>query len=196
MTSTKANFPGIIMHRRMKGTPAFAAVALACLYLGGCNTTPAAVQASGPAQDVANPSTPDAKFNTRSPRTCKQVTSTPTAAQIPALIQCGFEYETSSAIALMTDIKVQTGGFRAYSPTLDANASSIDTAAKVMPIRGSMVQWNCTTAKFNPGTNCSRINKTQAEGKCWKTTFGDWKCGMSDSYHIDGEYRIGPPTEQ
>lgn len=167
-----------------------------CLALSGCTSDTAPVLASGAGQAVANPTAFEAKFATRGPRTCRQVTNTPTTAQMPALIQCNFEYETSSAIALMTDIRVQAGGLRAYNGIMDANAGGIDTSARVMPIRGSMVQWNCTTAKFNPGHNCSRINKTQAEGKCWKTTFGDWKCGMSDSSHIDGEYRIAPPTDQ
>ena len=153
----------------------------------------AAALAGGSPAAAAEP-TP---YGTRPPRTCEKVRSVPTVPQIQALVQCNFEYTTSSAIALLEDVKVEVGGMRAYNALLDANASGIDTDAKVMPIRGSMVQYNCSNIKGNPGSeghNCSVVRKPRAEGKCYKTTFGDWACGMSDAYDISGEYRQPPPA--
>jgi hypothetical protein len=190
------------MLMKLKDAAVFAAVTvLVCAYAGGCSSNATKVQAASGGQaaaggQVALPSAFEPVFKTRGPRTCNSVTSVPTVAQIPALIQCGFESKTAYDISLMTNIKVQAGGFRKYSEFQDGYATSIDTSAKVMPIRGSMVQWLCSQDRDNPGANCARVNKPQAEGKCFKTTFGDWKCGMSDTNHIDMEYRLAPPTEQ
>lgn len=190
------------MLMKLKDVAAFAAVTvLVCVYVGGCSSNSTNVQAAGGGQaaaggQVAQPSTFEPVFKTRGPRTCNSVTSVPTVAQIPALIQCESENKSAYNIYLVTNIKVQAGGFRKYSPTLDAYATSIDTDAKVMPIRGSMVTWLCSQDRDNPGANCAKVNKPQSEGKCFKTTFGDWKCGMSDTNHIDMEYHLAPPTEQ
>ncbi len=189
------------MPMKLKVAAAFAAVTiLVCVCAGGCSPNPSNVQAASGGQatggQVAQASTFDPVFKTRSPRTCNSVTSVPTVAQIPALIQCTFEQKTAYDMTLITNIKVQTGGFRAYNQFQDGYATSIDTSAKVMPIRGSMVQWLCSQDRDNPGANCSRVVKPEAEGKCWKTTFGDWKCSMLDTKHIDLEYRLAPPTEQ
>jgi hypothetical protein len=191
------------MLMKLKDAAAFAAVTvLVCVYAGGCSSNTTKVQAAGggPAaaggQVAGNPSAFEPVFKTRGPRTCNSVTSVPTVAQIPALVQCTLESKTAYAITLITNIKVQTGGFRAYSEFQDGYATGIDTSAKVMPIRGSMVQWLCSQDRDDPGANCARANKPQAEGECWKTTFGDWKCSMLDLKHDDTESHLAPPTEQ
>lgn len=189
------------MIMKLKDTAALAAaMLLICMCEGGCSSAETKVQAAGGGQtaaagQVALPSAFDPVFKTRGPKTCNSVTSVPTVAQIPALIQCTFEQKTAYDISLVTNIKVQTGGFRAYSQFQDGYATSIDTSAKVMPIRGSMVQWLCSQDRDNPGANCSRVVKPQAEGECWKTTFGDWKCSMLDTKHNDLESHLAPPTE-
>lgn len=169
---------------------------LFCVFVGGCFSKTSKVEAASGGQVAGNPSAFNPIFKTREPRTCNSITSVPTVAQIPALMQCQMESKTPYNITLITNIKVQAGGFRAYSSFADGYATSIDTNAKVMPIRGSMVQWLCSQDRDNPGANCERIVKPQAEGKCYKTTFGDWKCGMTDLSHIDMEYKLAPPTEQ
>lgn len=189
------------MLMKLKDTAALAAVTmLVCVSVGGCSSATTKVQAAGGGQSaaagqVALPSGFDAVFKTREPRTCNSVTSVPTVAQIPALIQCQRESKSPYSIYLLSNIKVQAGGFRAYSQFQDGYATSIDTSAKVMPIRGSLVQWLCSQDRDKPGANCSRKSEPKAEGTCWKTTFGDWKCSMLDANDAALEPNLAPPTE-
>jgi hypothetical protein len=134
----------------------------------------------------------DPRFGTRSPLTCgAPVRSQPNIAQIKALIQCNYEKRTNDRIYLVEEINVQAGGTRAYSQFSDGYATGIDTAAKVLPIRGSLTTYQCSALekpgsdpgpyyKDNTGKNCLVVHQTKAEGKCFKTTFGDWWCGMQE----------------
>ena len=145
-------------------------------------------------------------FGTRSIRGCGEpVRSKPNTQEIEALVRCTFEGKTGSRITLVEDIKVQTGGTRAYNQFSDGYATSIDTDAKVMPIRGSMTTYQCNKlSKFtkaqdgpyyveNANRNCLVVKQPNAEGKCYKTTFGDWKCSMQESIGPENYLADQPP---
>ncbi len=145
------------------------------------------------------------RFGTRSPSTCgAPVRSQPNVAQIKALIQCNFEKKSNDRINLVDVITVQAGGKRSYSQYLDSYATGIDTDAKVLPIRGSSTTYMCSPVEKlplhptvydhdNTGKNCLVVKQPKAEGKCYKTTFGDWWCGMSQTVDPSDFLHDQPP---
>jgi hypothetical protein len=145
----------------------------------------------------------DARFGTREPMACGDpVRSKPNEQQIKDLIRCKKENVTREYVTLIEDIKVETGGMRAYNQFSDGYATSIDTAEKVMPIRGSLTSYQCnplTTVKksvydvVNVGKNCLVVKQQHAEGKCFKTTFGDWWCGMQENVPSSNFEHDQPP---
>ena len=135
------------------------------------------------------------RFRTRAARTCAKVQSRPTLSQIPALVQCGMETETSDNIFLYEDIVVSIGTMRPYT-VYDSRLESIDPKASLLPIRGTMVQYESGAISQivgNTGKNCTRSEQPLAEGVCWKTSFGDWRCYMSDAKSPMGTGGQPPP---
>ena len=143
-------------------------------------------------------------FDTRAIKPCGDpVRSQPNTKEIEALIRCNFEKKMSDRIYLVEDIKVQAGGTRAYNQFSDGYATSIDTNAKVLPIRGSLTTYQCNPlSKFskalagryyvdNTNESCLISRQPDAEGKRFKTTFGDWWCGMQQLNGPASTY--GPP---
>lgn len=129
----------------------------------------------------------EAAFGTRAIRPCGEpVRSQPNTKEIEALVRCKVEQKTRDRITLIEDIKVEAGKTRAYNQFNDGYATGIDTDAKVLPIRGSLVSYQCNKLvdddgpyqKDNHGRNCLVVKQPRAEGTCYKTTFGDWTCGM------------------
>ena len=148
----------------------------------------------------------EAQFDTRAIQPCGEpVRSQPNTKEIEALIRCKYEKKTSDRIMLVEDIKVQAGGTRAYNQFSDGYATSIDTSAKVLPIRGSLTTYQCDTlSKFskasvgryyvdNTNKNCLVVKQPNAEGKCFKTTFGDWWCGMQELIGPENFLHDQPP---
>ncbi len=150
-------------------------------------TLVASAISTGTAQAQTEP-----RFGTRSPLECgAPVKSQPNEQEMKMLIRCKFEKKTNDHITLLEDIKVESGKTRAYSQFLDGYATSIDTDAKVLPIRGSLISYQCNVITKlpahpsvydvdNTGKNCMVVKQPHAEGKCYKTTFGDWWCGMQE----------------
>ncbi len=143
-------------------------------------------------------------FGTRSIRACGDpVKSQPNTKQIEELIRCKFEKKSTDRITLVEDIKVEAGKTRAYNQFNDGYASGIDTDAKVLPIRGSLTTYQCNKLvkddgpyqKDNHGRNCLVVKQPNAEGKCFKTTFGDWWCGMQELIGPENFLHDQPPPK-
>lgn len=149
----------------------------------------------------------EAEFATRSPVACgASVRSQPNTKEIEQLIRCNHEKKQSQTIYLVEDIKVEAGGTRSYNSYTDSYATGIDTSAKVLPIRGSLTTYQCVPlSKFskyqgpyqvdNTNKNCLVVKQPKAEGKCFKTTFGDWWCGMSQSVATEDFLHDQPPPK-
>ena len=150
-------------------------------------TLVASAMSTGTAWAQAEP-----RFGTRSPLECgAKVKSKPNDEEMKKLIRCTAESKTRDYVTLIEDIKVESGGMRAYSQFLDGYATGIDTDAKVLPIRGSLTKYQCSPITKlppkpsvydvdNTGKNCMVVKQAHAEGKCYKNTFGDWWCGMQE----------------
>jgi NAD-dependent SIR2 family protein deacetylase len=161
-----------------------------------------AVLAAGSAHAQAEP-----LFGTRAAVACgAPVRSQPNTKEIEAQIRCNTETKTNDRITLVEDIKVESGGLRAYNQFSDGYATSIDTSAKVMPIRGSLTRYQCNQlSKFskvhttydvdNTNKNCLVVKQPKAEGKCYKTTFGDWWCNMQQLVATEDYLMNQPPPK-
>jgi hypothetical protein len=163
--------------------------ALRCLLIGpitlallaplGCKSIDTAAAGSGSGADLSGPPVFNAKFQTREPRKCSQVKSPPSVGQAAALIQCQREQMNAHEDWITTNVQVEMAAQRAFIYETDSGLPEIDTASKVIPLRGSLNGYICAViGEVNgvQGKNCMRGVVAEAKGACWKTTFGDWKC--------------------
>jgi hypothetical protein len=77
-------------------------------------------------------------------------------------------------------LQVEMGAPRAFILGTD-DRQNIDTNAKIYPLRGQGTRWSCGPATSYPaGQNCMKWPAGPGgQGSCWKTSFGDWNCGMT-----------------
>ena len=102
---------------------------------------------------------------------------------------------------LVTDVKVEVGKGRPFNMQADsfgwATDNGIDPAETVYPIRGSYDSWTCGklgTINGDPGKNCTKLPQPAAKGICFKSSFGDWHCTMTDFNASQGMERYPPPA--
>lgn len=139
----------------------------------------------------------EARFGTRSPLPCPRITTQPTPAQVPVLVQCGYERTSHDYIYLMQDIRTEVGGTRPFNSFADGYATDIDASANVLPIRGSMSVYTCGAISdmgiSNRGKNCVVERSSDAKGGCWRTTLKTWTCSMGQAMAGKKEYEQAPP---
>jgi hypothetical protein len=139
----------------------------------------------------------ESRFGSRSPRTCRNVTTSPNAQQAAALIQCGYERTSHDFISLVEQVRVELGGARPFNSFADGYATDIDASAKVLPIRGSSITYMCGAisdmAPSNRGKNCVTERNPEAKGICWRTTFKDWRCSMMQVIGSQKAFDQAPP---
>ena len=140
------------------------------------------------------PAGPGRFGTTRTPHmTCPKVRSMPNAEQIKALVECDDEHASNNnLIYLDVNLQVQAGSTRRYTQFADGYATTIDTTAPVLPIRGTLDSYQCaplsrytnkgpTYDTDNTGKNCVISPVRQAQGTCYRTTFGVWLCHRAES---------------
>lgn len=178
-----------------------ASVVVAIVGLAGAalvfHSTPAEAS-SAPDTSIAKPTAFLPEFGVRDARSCNRLTTKPTAAQIPTLIQCAKDNHSSrDFISIWEDITVETGSMRPYNYTRDHHYSGIDTTSQLLPIRGTMTQVSCSAISrmrpSNEGKNCMITVMPTAEGDCFKTSFGDWSCDMEDFHPKPSQQQVAPP---
>jgi hypothetical protein len=129
-----------------------------------------------------------ARYGTRDPVTCTS-TNEPTSGPIsPEMakryLTCHLEGVTSPDIFLVDNVQVQVGKgtpFLAFS--FGQRPFNGDPDGQVYAIRGSYRMTQCqqnSSILENVGKNCQVWNHTNAIGQCYRTTFGDWVCNMTD----------------
>jgi hypothetical protein len=139
----------------------------------------------GPAQndgsELSNAPQMSATYQTREPRICKPLATAPTLGQAAALIQCTMDKDLPTGLFLMQGIKIAMGTARNYQPETDSDLIEIDMSAPVYPLSGSLTVFWCSpiSAMTPSGKGCIVSPTPVAVGKCWKTTFGDWKCNLA-----------------
>jgi hypothetical protein len=132
-----------------------------------------------------------AKFGARDPRTCasrkEPAKGAPTAGQLKEYFICDVERVTNSVsgdtLWLLTNVSVEVGKGRPFNIVTDS-WPEIDPSQTVYPVRGGHTYFQCTAlGKIggDPGKNCFKYEQPHASGICYKSTFGDWHCKMSDN---------------
>ncbi|WP_425147451.1 hypothetical protein [Deinococcus sp.] len=143
-----------------------------------------AVPKVGDAGAISGPPVINPAFGARMPRKCKPVTHVPTETEAAALAQCATENGGEPGafdplIYLWQNVRVQMGKSRPYAYNADSHSTSIDTEARVYPIRVTGDQLSCTGKP-----TCMTRHADNAEGTCYKTTFGDWQCYFSQVFGV------------
>ncbi|BCM91646.1 hypothetical protein IAD21_03521 [Abditibacteriota bacterium] len=119
------------------------------------------------------------------------------AAQAKKYVIADTEKELGEQLYLAEDVIVQVGKGRPYNPDEDINFPDIDTKFPIYPIRGSLKKYDCspiTQDKSNLNHNCSIYNEPNAKGACYKDTFGDWSCAMTDTKTSETtQTQVAPP---
>ena len=128
-----------------------------------------------------------AKYGTRDPWTCngkKEPVQGALSADLAAqYFLCDFEKVYVNQLYLADNVRVEVGKGRPFQVGVyaDTNMRDIDVQYPVYPIRGSFTKYQCSLPGFKPlGQNCMLYPQPNAQGACYKTTFGDWKCHMAD----------------
>jgi hypothetical protein len=145
----------------------------------GCNSS-AGGQGAGSGAGISGPLTMLADYQSRAPRTCTTVTSAPSAAQATVMVQCSMDSMSAFGVGLIQDVKLQIGKARPFVYWTDAGLTSIDLTATVIPLQGSYTGYLCNKiSNMAPvGGSCIKSVVPVAQGWCWKTSFGEFKCKM------------------
>ena len=143
----------------------------------GCNSSSG--QGSGSTVSGALIMLPD--YQARAPRTCSPVTSPPSVATAQVLVQCSMDGLASTFLGLVQDVKLQIGKSRPFVYETDAGMPGIDLTAQVYPLQGSYTAYMCRPINnMSPaGRSCIKSVVPAAQGWCYKTSFGDYKCRMN-----------------
>lgn len=132
------------------------------------------------------------KFGSRDPRTCPTRSAALSPVTAKQYFICDSEYTvgpnaSGESIYLVSDVMVELGNPRAFNPNTDAfgfaASNAIDPSQLVVPIRGSFNNWVCGKLgeiNASPGKSCNLTPNPKAVGMCFKSSFGDWHCMMTD----------------
>ena len=148
------------------------------------------------------------KFGSRDPRTCASRKGALTAAKAKQYFICDQEYASppnasGESITLVSDVTVQLGNPRPYNANMDSTgfetSNSIDPSQQVVPIQGSFNEYVCgKIGQINApaGSNCNLTTNPHSKGMCFKSSFGDWHCMMTDLAGVR-EFKAthAPPTQ-
>ncbi|MGA7949194.1 MAG: hypothetical protein WCA45_03420 [Thiobacillaceae bacterium] len=141
-----------------------------------------------------------AKYATRDPATCasktKPAKGAPTAEQAKQYVLCGSASRVGEGedsyhhMILMENVRVEIGQGRPFQGGInsDINMHDVDPRFPIYPIRGSFDMYQCSNIAagdpwqsiYEAGKNCDVYEEHRATGSCFKTTFGDWDCSMTD----------------
>jgi hypothetical protein len=146
---------------------------------------------------ISGPLTMLPEYDARAPRTCSKVTSAPSAAQAAVLVQCAMDKLSPIGLGLTQDVKLEVGSSRPFVYNSDAGLAGVDLKADVYPLQGSYTTYFCHTVgpTLQPdGQNCIKSVVPEAQGWCWKTSFGEWKYKMQGAAPQPVMNQPGPKT--
>ena len=143
----------------------------------GCKSAEGAGQS---AAGISGPLTTLPQYGSRAPRTCAKVTNPPSVGLAAVLVQCSMETDSDFGVGLVQDVKIDMGKSRKFVYQTDAGLPGIDLDAQVYPLQGNYTAYLFRTINnMSPaGANCVKTLMTNAQGWCYKTSFGDYKCRM------------------
>ncbi|MGD0735189.1 MAG: hypothetical protein ABR976_08580 [Terracidiphilus sp.] len=145
--------------------------------------------------ELSGPPQINIAYHARDPRLCKSLSTPPTPAQLVPVIQCTMEYSAASGIYLVQDVTAAIGAPRSFQQNLDSNLKEVDISSPIYPLSGSLKVYWCSpvSAAYPAGQGCRISPMPEAAGKCWRTTFGDWRCNLTG---LTPNSRTGQPGPQ
>lgn len=127
------------------------------------------------------------QFGTREPFVCKSrrepAKGSLSSSQAAEYFKCRFEKRDDKHLSLAENVKVEVGKGRPFQGS-DHLLQDIDPGSLLYPIRGSYDWYYCGKLGmlYNTlGKNCTYTPQPNATGVCYRTTFGDWTCLLSDT---------------
>lgn len=158
----------------------FCAVGAIIFAFSGCPGAVGQAPALPDGSELSGPPQTNLQYQAREPRLCKAVNSPPSLGQAVALVQCTMDHDRATGLFLVQEVAITMGAPRAYVVDLDGELTEIDSTAPVYPLTGSLKHYWCSPVGvgYPAGKNCTLSPMPQAAGKCWKTTFGDWRCNL------------------
>jgi hypothetical protein len=137
-------------------------------------------------------------YGTREPRTCasrvEPSSGAPSVEQAKQYFLCDGEVVASDGFHLFTGVKIQVGAGRRFNPDVDSILDGVDPAQMIYPIRGTYTDYTCfpphdaTFLGGGIGKNCHKAIYIDTIGACYRTSFGDWRCG----YMHGGRQEVDP----
>ncbi|MBK9657435.1 MAG: hypothetical protein IPO66_19145 [Rhodanobacteraceae bacterium] len=167
-----------------------------CSLLGLCALALTSLAAAAQAESLG------AKYGSREPTRCADTSDpasgAPSVEQASQYLKRTMEIEGGGpSLYLLEDLELQVAPRgRAYDR--QAPISDVDPTQPIFDIRGSYLLYQCSPAYSsasgsNLGANCYTYAHPKAAGVCWKTSFGDWGCSMSDRNHGGQTRDVAPP---
>jgi hypothetical protein len=102
---------------------------------------------------------------------------------VMTLFRCSREEITSGdELWLVEDLVIEVGAGRENAGYNELMAMpNADTTKPVYPLSGSWTWVACRDPKYttDPALNCARAEVRKAQGACWMTTDGLWRCNMT-----------------
>jgi len=185
-------------HKKLQAIAMLAAI-LTPLSLVACRSGGGQMASSHP-RPSAEPDTNTLvqDYGGRAPRPCPAIKQKPTDAEAAVLAQCTMEGSIGSTETLLTDVQVHVTGPRKFSTNSvgaytgqDNNRKDIDKRADVLDITGYAHQFACGVQAFSPGQSCTITEMPGGVGVCWKTNYGEYRCGFASAG--GNGYKLGPP---
>lgn len=129
------------------------------------------------------------EYGTRPPHQCGPFTAladeAPTGEEAAKIYVCAQEAEPffMSGLYLIEDAVLQVGAARPFGVVSDQYLSDADQSRPLHPVRGTLTRVQCSKVYdwqplYNVGANCNEYPQT-AEGTCYRTLFGEWRCALS-----------------
>jgi len=168
----------------------YVSIVTATILIGTAMTACAQKQETKqPADQLLQPQTGvGTRYGGRDPLKCKSTKEptqgAPSAEQARAYMISGFEHEKGSGtlgeLYLTEDVKVEVGKGRPFEQ--EDGSGDADIHELVYPVRGSYTYYRCypISSAHPEGQSSVKVECPNAEGICYKTSFGDWKCSMAD----------------
>ncbi|ESQ79781.1 hypothetical protein [Asticcacaulis sp. YBE204] len=131
-----------------------------------------------------------AQWGARNPVTkCADITSKtlPPVAALQGLVRCEREtINASDELWLVEDLVIKASKPRPHMGRGEyMTMPDSDVKKPVHSLQGSFTWVVCRDPKAvkigggNPALNCSRSRVEKAQGACWMTVFGTWRCNMT-----------------
>ncbi|MBN9219276.1 MAG: hypothetical protein J0I79_15105 [Mesorhizobium sp.] len=140
------------------------------------------------------------QFGARDPAVCPETTSEPSdgpisAEQASVYVLCEVEYYSthSGDLKLAEFTPIEVGEPRTFN--IDHDPSAADSDQPIQDIYAQRyITYTCSPLNdSNQGSNCTSLEIDNAEGECFKTRQGLWRCVFAiNANYITGR---GPPPQ-